>query len=224
MTNPNPQSAAVGSNNGDELRNKPTTEGTSPEVLSSVPPNPYQPSDFWIDPSMIHSAGAVKKIATTIPVRKPNQKEFFRTRPGEEYWKPVALLELDRDLYLILPQVVPHLDTADFHYSYLFQAISKSGVSFFWPVKINNQRRNSWNESALTIAQLATTKWVKIRSRQEDGKGSGFYEAEEPIATFPDPTWPPLSQKELIDIAFKGGRIIDRVDHEAIKKLSGEIS
>src|ERR1700757_5538008 len=92
------------------------------------PLNPYQPQNLWIDPSKIHASGAVKKILTTVPIRKPNKQEFFRVHPGEDYWRPVALLELDRYLYLVHPNMVPHLDPTDFYYAYLCLAISKGGT------------------------------------------------------------------------------------------------
>ncbi|HEY1422687.1 MAG TPA: hypothetical protein VGF20_04480, partial [Candidatus Acidoferrum sp.] len=143
------------------------TENTSSDSL-----NPYQPEELWIDLNKVHAAGAVKRRLSTIPIRKPNKHEFCRTRAGDEYWKPVALIELERVLYLVHPTMVPHLDPEDFFYAFLCLAISKSGELFFWPLKISNKgRANMWNDSALEIAKKATESWVKIRSRQEDGKG-----------------------------------------------------
>jgi hypothetical protein len=215
MNKSNSTQPRVPASNGEES-NKPG------EVAPSESLNPYQPQDFWIDPSTIHGAAAVKKILTTVEVRPPKKHEFFRVHGGQDFWRPVALLELGRDLFLILPRIVQHLDPADFFYAYLCLAVTKSGLPFFWPVKVpNSERRNEWTESALGIARLAVDKWVKRRSRQDIG--GGYYEAEEPIGIFKEPVWPNLSQKELLDIAFKGGRIIDRIDHEAILKITGQI-
>jgi hypothetical protein len=217
MSNKPTSSIRVPASNGDDV-----PQSAEPTVSDTL--NPYQPKDLWINPSVIHSGAAVKKILTTIPIRKPNKHEFFRVRAGEEYWQPVAFLELGRDVFLIHPLVVPHLDPDDFFYAYLCLAISRSGFLFFWPVKVPNaERRNTWNESALMVARLAVDKWIKLRSRQEDGRGGGFYEGEEPLVTFKDPVWPDLTLKELYDIAFKGGHIIDRIDHEAIQKLTGQV-
>jgi hypothetical protein len=194
------------------------TENTSSESL-----NPYQPEDLWIDLSKLHAAGKVNRPLTTIPIRKPNKHEFFRTNPDEAYWKAVAFIEMERILYLVHPKMIVHLDADDIFYAYLCLAISKSGELFFWPLKTNTGRANMWNESALGIAKMGTNSWVKIRSRLEDGKAGGYYEAEIPIKSSGDPTWPNLSRKQLYDIAFKGDRIVDRIDHLVIQKLTGQV-
>lgn len=203
-----------------EGENKPESEEkTSPDFL-----NPHQPEDLWIDPSKIHGKAALNRPITTIPIRKPNKHEFFRTHPGEEFWHAVAFVEIDRILYPVHPEMVCHLDEDDIFYAILALAISKSGELFFWPLKMSSKgRSNMWNDSALEIAKSAIHKWTKIRSRQEDGRGSGYYAPEIPLADFGDPVWPDLSVKQLYDIAFKGGRIIDRVDHLAIQKLTGQV-
>ena len=206
------------SNNGEEPT--PPTETRPADSL-----NPYEPEDLCIDLNAIHAAGAVSRPITEIPMRKPRKHEFFRTDPDEEHWRPVALIEFEQVWYLVHPRIVPHLDPDDICYAYLCLAISKSGELFYWPLKISNKgRANLWNDSALGIAKEATTKWVKMRSRREDGKGgSGFYQEEIPIANFGDPKWPELTQKQLYAIAFKGDRIIDRVDHLVIQKLTGQV-
>src|SRR5262245_49089822 len=126
MSNKSTSKIRVPASNGDEV-----PQSAEPTVSDTL--NPYQPKDLWINPSVIHSGAAVKKILTTIPIRKPNKHEFFRVRAGEEYWQPVAFLELGRDVFLIHPRVVPHLDPDDFFYAYLCLAISRSGFLFFWP-------------------------------------------------------------------------------------------
>jgi hypothetical protein len=205
---------------------KPTRKIVKPDQDQQDPEKSlkrYQPEDLWIDPAKIHAAGAVNRPITTIPIRKPNKHEFVRTHRNEEFWRPVAFIELERILYVVHPNMVCHLDADDIFYARLCLAISRSGEVFFWPLKMNKGRANLWNDSALEIAKLAIDSWVKIRSRQEDGKGGGYYEAEIPIASFGDPVWPDLGLKQLYDIAFKGDRIVDRIDHLVIQKLTGQI-
>ncbi len=38
----------------------------------------------------------------------------------------------------------------------------------------------------------------------------------------PGPEWPQESLGELLKIAFKGGKLIDSVDHPVLKRLRGE--
>jgi hypothetical protein len=214
MNEENIVQSCISASNGEE-----PIEKKSPDSL-----NPYQPEDLWIDLDKIHAAGAVNRPLTTIPIRKPNKHEFFRANPNEDHWRPVALIEMERVLYLVHPSMIKHLDEDDIFYAILCPAISKSGELFFWPLKVSNKGRgNMWNDSALQIAKMAISNWVKIRSRQEDGKGGGYYQPEIPIASFGEPSFPNLTLKQLYDIAFKGDRIIDRVDHLVIQKLTGQV-
>ena len=52
------------------------TEDTSSDSL-----NPYQPEDLWIDLAKFMLQAPSNSSITTIPIRKPNKHEFFRTRP-----------------------------------------------------------------------------------------------------------------------------------------------
>ena len=201
---------------------KPTSHAAEEESSEGL--NPYQPEELTIDLNKIYAAGAVKRRISTIPLRTPNKHEFVRTRREDEFWRPAALIEFERSIYLIHPEMTLHLDERDFYYAFLCLTISKSGELFFWPLKISSSgRANMWNDSALEIARKAKDVWLKIRSRHEDGRGSGFYEADVPIAQFDEPIWPNKTLKQLYDIAFKGDRIIDRVDHLVIQKLTGQI-
>jgi hypothetical protein len=128
------------------------------------------------------------------------------------------------DLYQVMPHIVPHLDPVDYFFAYLCLAITRQGALFFWPIKIStDDRKNSWNESALVVAKNAIDNWIKLKSRQEEGRGGGYYEGEIALGNFPEPAWPSMSQQELYNIAFKGGRNIDTFEHPALQKLSGAI-
>jgi hypothetical protein len=39
----------------------------------------------------------------------------------------------------------------------------------------------------------------------------------------PDPEWPPAAINEILRVAFKGGRVIDSLDHPLIQKLRGRV-
>ena len=58
-----------------------------------------------LDQSVLETVGTCKLI-TTVPVRKPNQQEFFRVHPDPAYrLTPAAVIELkdERETYLVLP-------------------------------------------------------------------------------------------------------------------------
>ena len=50
----------------------------------------------------------------------------------------------------------------------------------------------------------------------------GAYQMFRATGELPDPEWPSESLGELLKIAFKGGKLIDAVDHPVLKRLRGE--
>jgi hypothetical protein len=69
--------------------------------------DPFDPAALRLDQSF---AGAgVKKLLTTVPVRKPGRQDFVRVHPGEDYRLTTAIVELkeEREFYLITPQNHP---------------------------------------------------------------------------------------------------------------------
>ena len=57
------------------------------------------------------SAVGVKKLITTVPVKKPSKEWFVRTHPDPAYWLQTAFVELkeDRETYLVAPGLWPEL-------------------------------------------------------------------------------------------------------------------
>jgi hypothetical protein len=47
----------------------------------------------------------------------------------------------------------------------------------------------------------------------------GAYDIHVAKGTIPDPVWPPKTMSELLEIAFGGGRLVDKPDHDLIKRL-----
>jgi hypothetical protein len=76
-------------------------------------------------------ATPVKKLLTTVPVRKPGQQDFIRVHPGTKYRDLVAILELkeDRESYLVNLGAVPEVQN-ECYVATLFTAITRSGVVF----------------------------------------------------------------------------------------------
>src|SRR6516225_2756698 len=68
-------------------------------------------SELRLDQSYADTVG-VKKLLTTVPVRKPNRQEFVRVHPDPTYrLTPAAIIELkeDRETYLLLPKMAQAL-------------------------------------------------------------------------------------------------------------------
>src|SRR5215475_11543464 len=103
--------------NQEPIENPRTIEHPGKEDASSDFPNSWKPEDLWINPSKVYAAGSVNRPIITIPIRPPNKHEFFRTHPGEGYWHSVALIEMERILYVVHPDMIKHLDEDDIFYA-----------------------------------------------------------------------------------------------------------
>ena len=69
-------------------------------------PNPFDPAALRLDQSYADTVG-VKKLLTTVPVRKPNRQDFVRVHPDPAYrLTPAAIIEVkeDREVYLVTPE------------------------------------------------------------------------------------------------------------------------
>jgi len=185
---------------------------------TAKPADPFDLTNLRLDQSFVESAG-VKKLLTTVPVRKPNPQDFVRVHPNPEYQAVLAVIELkdDRELYLVLPSVAREL-SGEFAMATIYTAINRQGVLFLWPVRLPapDGRILEWHRSASEAADLAMRRWIRVKANM----ALGAYEIFEAASTIPDPEWPELSFQELLRIAFRG-RLVDRLDHAVIKRLRG---
>jgi hypothetical protein len=60
---------------------------------TATPPDPFDLSTLRLNPSFLETAG-VKKLTTTVPVRKPGKQDFIRVRPEPEYRENFAMIDL----------------------------------------------------------------------------------------------------------------------------------
>src|SRR6516165_7010927 len=79
----------------------------------------------------------VKKLLTTVPVRKPNKHDFVRVHPDEAYRLPAAIFELkeDREVYLVSPAMASER-AGEALGAVIYTAINRQGVVFLWPVRL----------------------------------------------------------------------------------------
>src|SRR5262245_13429206 len=146
----------------------------------------------------------VKKLLTTVPVRKPGPQDFIRVHSSPDYRAVVAILDLkeDRELFLVDLRAVPELQS-ECYIATLFTAITRSGVTFLWPVRVPaaDGKANDWHLSAARAAEEAMKSWIRMRSNMSL-RAYEIFLAENQKA-IPDPDWPSLSFQELCRIAFK---------------------
>jgi hypothetical protein len=150
---------------------------------------------------------------TGCPARKPRDYDLFRVRPGNDWRLKTLLVEyrgedpaVPRGFYLINPRLQrafgsigkPHL---------LLTCITSNGSMFVWPVKITSGFGDSWYKSAVRIAELAETNWVRILGSQ-----GSVYMAAVSKRDHGEPRWQGESLDDLLAMAFDG-RIVDELTH-----------
>jgi hypothetical protein len=190
-------------------------------ILQTVQPSepcrdPFDPANLRLDQSFTETA-RVKKLLTTVPVRKPSPQDFVRVHPEFHENFPIVELKEEREEYLVTANLVADL-AGEFMPKTLFLAITRQSTPFFWPIRLppSDGRDLEWWRSAREAAEKAMKSWVRVRANMN----LGAYEIFVAESAFPDPEWPALDYWELIKIAFRD-RLIDRVDHPVIKRLRG---
>jgi hypothetical protein len=205
-----------------ETNQPPPTTPDEKDKTNSPPENPdrFAPDNLRLS-QKFHSNAGVKKVYTTIPVRKPNSQEFIRVRPGEDWYLETAILELkdERESYLVAVDLWPEMQ-GEIVPKALYTTINRQGVLTLWPIRLPGEdgRLDTWNRSAHQAAGLAKTRWIKVVSNMS----LRGYDVSEATGNLPDPEWPDLSFEEMLTIAFKD-RYIDSLEHPVIRRLRGEM-
>ena len=91
--------------------------------------DPFNPASLRLDQSFADTVG-VKKLLTTVPVRKPNRQDFVRVHPDPKYrLTPAATIEVkeDREVYLLTPGMAQALP-GEFSPVTLFTTINRQGT------------------------------------------------------------------------------------------------
>ena len=163
----------------------------------------------------------VKRVFTTIPVRKPTRQEFVRVHRDEAYSIQTPVLELkeERETYIVAKDLWSEVP-GELVPKVLLTTISRQGVLALWPIRLPGPdgRLDAWNQSALEAAKLARDRWVRIAANMS----LGAYDVFEATGDIPEPEWPQLHFEEILRIAF-GNRYITDAGHVVLKRLRGEI-
>jgi hypothetical protein len=162
----------------------------------------------------------VKKLLTTVPVRKPGKQDFFRVRPGKDWRLETAVLEVkeDRETFLVAPELWPELP-GELTPKVLFTTINRQGVVTIWPVRLPGEdgRQDAWSRSALEAADLGQKSWIRLAANMSLGAYEVFRAMRDDL---PEPVWPELTLQEILKIAFQD-RLIRTLDHPVIRRLKG---
>lgn len=168
--------------------------------------------------------GSVKKLLTTVPVRKPSAQSFIYVRP-DDGWRldSVALIEMkeDREYFLVDPELTPLIDSEWQPFTLVVYALRGNSVAL-WPVRLpgTDGKDNGWWESARSVIQQHAGKWIRVKANMEVG-GYDVFQAQGDLA---EPEWPDVSFPKLLEIAFdQCKRRIDSEDHPILRKLRGEL-
>ena len=191
---------------------------TQVDSIESV--NPFDPSNLRLSQNFAESTG-VKKLFTTIPVRKPSKQDFVRVHPDPAFRLETVILEFkeEGESYLVASELWSEL-VGELTPKILFTAINRQKTLFIWPVRLPGEdgRHNEWNASALEAAQLAQSKWVRVSANMN----LGAYEIFEANSELTDPEWPETDFTKILETAFKE-RYIKDLDHPALRRLRGEV-
>ena len=197
-----------------------TIPAMQPNTEQQASPDPFNPTNLRLSQSFVETAG-VKKLLTTVPVRKPSPQDFVRVHPDPAYRENFPIIELkdEREEYIVVAELVPAL-VGEFVTKTLFTAINRQGTVFFWPVRLPSPdgKNLDWWRSSREAAELAMKSWIRVRANMNLG-AYDIFQAESVIS---DPEWPQLGFWELIKIAFRD-HLVDRIDHPVIKRLRGQV-
>jgi hypothetical protein len=181
--------------------------------------DPFNPAALRLDQSYADTVG-VKKLLTTVPVRKPNRQDFVRVHPDPDYrLTPAAIIEVkeDREIYLVTPNMAQQLP-GEFALATLYTAINRQGVPFLWPVKLPGPdgKHNEWHRSAAEAAERAKDQWVPVTANMS----LGAYDIVVATGNLSEPEWSDVSFQDLLRIGFRD-HIVDQLDHPLIRRLRG---
>ena len=195
-------------------------DSEAPGTTSTTQLDAFDPANLRLSQSFTETVG-VKKLLTTVPVRKPGLQDFVRVHPSREYREDFPIIELkdEREEYIVTAALVPEL-AGEFVTKTLYLAINRQGTPFFWPVRLPSPdgKDMNWWRSAREAAALATRDWVRVKPNMN----LGAYEIFRAESAMSEPEWPELGFWDLIKIAFRD-HLVDRIDHPVIKRLRGQL-
>ena len=200
---------------------KPQLVDDTDEIAAS---DPFNIAALRLPPSFSETAG-VKKMLTTVPVRKPHRQEWIRVHPDPAYRGEFAtiLLKEEGEFHLVVPELLKSL-RHEITTVTIYTAANRNGVVFLWPARHANVDGHRGSDAWYTSAHEAAAAAMKRLTRVTANISLGAYEicfTDNPIPDA-DPVWPELSFTDLLRLGFeKPGRFIKDLEHPVVKLLRG---
>ena len=162
--------------------------------------------------------GAVEKVHAVIPVEKPPKTAFFRVHPGPEFTYETYILSYERSNYMVFPGVAAQFPEL-IKPVRLVLAVTREGNPYLWPLRLpsEDKRGDNWAVSAIEIADIAKTKWVRLSANMS----AGCYAAHVAKGIEIDPAWPDMTMEDLIQKAFRDFVITD-LEHPIAREMLGD--
>ena len=139
----------------------------------------------------------VKKLLTTVPVRKPNRQDFVRVHHDSSYVLDTMLLNLkeERETYLVAPSFRDEIPQELTH-TRLALATNRQKVLFLWQLRLpgSSGKTDAWSMSALEAYEEAKKNWVRVSANMS----LGAYDIYEALGNLSDPEWPDESMDEIV--------------------------
>ncbi|KKG31044.1 hypothetical protein DU38_05230 [Methanosarcina mazei] len=172
----------------------------------------------------------VKRVVTSIPVKKPRSGvEFFRIRPEPEWKFDTYMLDLggksdSEGKFLLDPALYPEvIETKKLKFVRIYTGITYgSGDIFLSEIAHPDSegKDNEYNRTRRLAYSAAEISWVKLQTNES----IGAYDTVLAMSKLPEPEWPeePENINKALEIAFKD-KIIEDHNHPVLKKLRGEL-
>jgi hypothetical protein len=203
---------------------KPQAEyAPSPEEADSSGPDPFDPKQFRAGSQT--AASIAQRVWTDgqILIRKPNDQEWFRVRPGDD-WKLMASIlqrRADGKYRLLDPAIAPAVRQAKV--MTLHCGITIEGNPFLWPIAepLPDGKDYAYWETARGIAVEAEAHWIRVWANQS----AGCYNSERAPKDYGEGKWEtaPSTFRDWLRIGFGKDGVVRDLEHPDLKKLRGEL-
>jgi hypothetical protein len=173
----------------------------------------------------------VRRPLTTVGIRKPKRHEWFQAHPEHRYEGVLFEAQeegLNPEWYFPTNEEVlaalEELSVKGVKNVAIFWWVNRKKHTFIWPVTLadSDGRQLDWHASMFEMMTVhACGQWCRIEAA-DAGYDPTIADPEEGQEV-PAPEWPLVENfGQVLRVAFKkGGRVIDTLDHNLIKRLRG---